>query len=251
MPALRAILFDLDNTLLSNPIETFTRAYFSTLTGYLADLIPPQRLLAELLTATEVMNANDGRGPTNAEVFANAFYPAIGHARDELEPVFRRFYREEFPKLRPLTKQRPAARPLVQWAFDAGLKVVIATNPIFPRLPTEQRLEWAGLPVTEFDYALVTSYEDMHATKSHPAYYREILARIECRPNEALMVGDHWEWDVVCAGQAGLPAYWIAAPDVRPPTSESGGEDDGVRLIGQGTLDDLWEQVQSKGSIAV
>ncbi len=251
MSSLRAILFDLDNTLLDNPMETFTRAYFSALTTYLADLIPPKRLLAELLTAIDAMNANDGHGQTNAEAFANAFYPAVGHTRDELEPIFHRFYQEEFPKLRPLTKRRPAARHLVQWAFDADLKVIIATNPIFHRLPIEQRLEWAGLPVTEFDYALVTSYEDMHATKSHPAYYHEILARIECVPDEALMVGDHWEWDVVCAGQAGLAAYWVAAPDASPPTPENEEDGDAVRLIGQGSLEDLWNQVQSEGWITV
>jgi len=193
---LKAILFDLDDTLLVNSMETFVPAYFQALTRYVAHLIPPERLIVELLRATRAMEANDGTGPTNEEAFAAIFYPAIGYTSDEVKPLFEQFYTEEFPKLRRLTQALPEARPLVAWAFERGLQVAIATNPLFPRLPVEQRLEWAGVPATEFDYALVTTYEDMHATKAHPAYYREILDRLGRQPGECLMVGDDWTRDM-------------------------------------------------------
>jgi len=67
---LKAILFDLDNTLLGNSMATFVPAYFQALTRYVAHLIPPDRLLTELLRATRAMEANDGNGPTNEEAFA-------------------------------------------------------------------------------------------------------------------------------------------------------------------------------------
>ena len=38
---LKAILFDMDDTLLVNPMETFIPAYFRALTSYVAHLIPP------------------------------------------------------------------------------------------------------------------------------------------------------------------------------------------------------------------
>ena len=182
---LKAILFDLDDTLLGNSVEIFIPAYLQALTRRVVHLVSSDRLIAELMGGTEAMDANDGTGPTNEETFAAVFYPALGYEPDELKPSIDRFYAKEFPKLQPLTHTRPEARALVEWAFERGLQVVIATNPIFPRTAIEQRLDWAGVPVTEFDYALVTTYENMHATKSHPSYYREILARLERQPGSA------------------------------------------------------------------
>ena len=236
---LEAILFDLDDTLLGNSMETFVPTYFQALTRYMARLIPSERLIAELLRATRAMEKNDGTGPTNAETFAAVFYPALEHKRAALEPVFELFYAEEFPKLRALTQPRPEARPLVEWAFEHGLQAVIATNPMFPRTAIEQRLVWAGVPVTEFDYSLVTTYEDMHATKAHPAYYREILTRLDRQPGECLMVGDHWGRDIAPAASVGIPVYWIAEPDEVPPAQDAS-------LVGQGTLADLWEWVKAR-----
>jgi FMN phosphatase YigB (HAD superfamily) len=235
----KAILFDLDDTLLGNSMETFVPAYLQAIARHMGDLIPAERLIAELMRATQTMDANDGSGPTNEDAFAAAFYPAVGYAQDELKPIFEQFYRDEFPKLQPLTQTRSEARLLVEWAFDHALHVVIATNPMFPRTAVEQRLAWAGVPVSEFDYALVTVYEDMHATKSHPAYYREILARVGHQPDESLMVGDDWAGDIVQATRVGIPTYWIAGPEKAPPT-------DDAMPIGQGTLADLWRCIESE-----
>jgi FMN phosphatase YigB (HAD superfamily) len=240
---LKAILFDLDDTLLANSMETFVPAYFRALTRYVAHLIPAEQLITKLMRATHAMDTNDGTGPTNEETFAAMFYPALGRDPDELKPIFERFYVEEFPKLRGLTQTLLEARPLVEWTFEHNLEVVIATNPLFPRLPIEQRLDWAGVPATEFDYALVTNYENMHATKSHPAYYREILAHLGLRPDESLMVGDNWEWDIVQAASVGIPRYWIADPD------QALAAGDNIPLVGRGTLTDLWEWIRSGGLI--
>ncbi|RLC66827.1 MAG: HAD family hydrolase [Chloroflexi bacterium] len=230
----KALLLDLDDTLLKNSMETFVPAYFRAVTRYVDHLIPPQQLITELMRATNAMEANDGTGPTNEETFAAIFYPAVGYTAEELRPVFERFYAEEFPKLRSLTQPIPEAPLIVEWACRQGLQVAIATNPLFPRSPILQRLEWAGVPASEFDYALVTSYENMHATKAHPAYYREILTLLHRQPDECLMVGDDWRRDVAPAASVGIPVYWIAAPDQPPPA-------EGVKLIEQGTMADLWD----------
>lgn len=236
---LEAVLFDLDDTLLGNPMETFVPAYFRALTRYVAHLVPPERLRDELARATAAMDANSGDGPTNEETFAEVFYPALGHERETLEATFERFYAEAFPALEPLTQRRPTARQLVEWAFQQGLQVVIATNPLFPRIAVEERLAWADVPVSEFDYDLVTTYETMHATKSHPAYYREILERLDRAPDECLMVGDNWTLDIEQAATVGIDGYWITE-SADPPLDEEAD----VTLIGRGTLADLWDQVQ-------
>ncbi len=237
---LKAILFDLDGTLLGNEMDNFIPAYFKAITNYMAHLIPPDRLIAEVMAGTQAMDANDGTGPTNQETFERFFFPRFDQDREELEPLFHQFYREHFPKLRPLTQQRPAARRLVDWAFEQGLDVVIATNPVFPRQAIEHRLAWAGAPVSEYDYALITSYENMHATKAHPAYYCEILSRLDLPPEGCVMIGDSWEMDILPAASVGIPSYWVTSADNAPPDGD-------VQLIGYGDLTDLWRQVKSEG----
>lgn len=233
---LKAVLFDLDDTLLGNPMETFVPAYFRLLWEYIEDLIPPERLMAEMMKATEAMNACRDEPCTNEEVFAKVFYPGLGLERAWVERVLKRFYSEVFPELRVLTERRPAARSLIEWAREQGLQVAVATNPLFPRDPVEQRLAWAGVPVDEIDYDLVTTYETMHATKSDVAYYVEVLDRLGREPDDCLMVGDSWEMDIVPASSLGIHAYWVTEDDA-PPSSD-------VTLAGQGSLEELWQRVE-------
>lgn len=237
---LKAVLFDLDDTLLGNSMDTFLPAYFQALTRYLNHLVPPERLIAQLMHATETMDANHNRHVTNEEAFAAAFYPALKPDRPTLERVFQRFYADEFPKLQSLTRMRREARSLIEWALERNLQVAVATNPLFPRVAVEQRLAWAGVSVDDFSYALVTTYENMHATKSHPAYYREILNRLERRSDECLMVGDSWKMDVLPASSVGLQVYWVNDEDEPPPQD--------VPLAGRGSLGELWTTVSASGT---
>ncbi len=227
---LQALLLDLDDTLIDNPVRTFIPAYFEALKAFVADTVDPDRFIAELLAATRAMDRGDGTGRTNEEVFAAAFYPALGVPRPVLEPLLGRFYREAYPSLKAMIGPRPAAPKIVEWAVRRGLQVVIATNPLFPRTAIEQRMQWGGVGVDRFDYDLVTAYENCRATKSHEAYYRDIVAFLGRRPEECLMVGDNWDWDIACAGRVGIRGFWIAAADARPGSSE-------VEVVGQGSLE--------------
>jgi FMN phosphatase YigB (HAD superfamily) len=235
---LKALLLDLDDTLIDNSMDTFIPAYFRALEAFVAGVVEPGRFIQELLKATRAMDGNDGSGPSNEDVFAAAFYPGLGVPREEMEPLLARFYSEAFPRLEPLTGKRPAAPKIVEWAMARGLQVVIATNPLFPRTAIEQRMAWGGVGVDRFDYELVTCYENSHATKSSPAYFREIVGFLDREPEECLMVGDNWGWDVVCAGTAGIPSYWIAMDGARPPEPV-------VPVVGRGDLDDLLASAES------
>jgi len=229
---LKALLLDLDDTLIDNSMDTFIPAYFKGLTEFVAEYVPPDPFIAELLAATRAMNRNDGSGPSNEEVFSRAFYAGLGVPRSELEPVLERFYAEAFPNLRSFTGRRSSAPRIIEWAGKRGLQVVIATNPLFPRTAIEQRMEWGGVGVDRFNYDLVTTYENSHATKNHPAYYREILHVLGRRPEDCLMVGDNWEWDVVCSAEVGIAGFWIAAKGENPPSTV-------VEAAGQGSLDEF------------
>ncbi len=228
---IQAILLDLDDTLLGNNTAEFMKRYFALLGEYARLLMDNATFLPHLIQATEATIRNTDPSMTNAEVFWDNFEALTGGRRSELEPFFSRFYESEFVRLQPSTLMRPAAAHLVRAAFERGLAVVIATNPLFPATAIEQRLVWAGVPVDAHPYALVTTYENMHAAKPQPAYYREILATIDCPPGRALMVGDDWKNDIAPAAALGLYTYWVAPTDVEPPAPKL--------LNGQGSLDDL------------
>jgi FMN phosphatase YigB (HAD superfamily) len=229
-PGLKALLLDLDDTLIDNSMDTFIPAYFRALEAFVSGVVDPERFIKQLLIATRTMDGNDGSGPTNEEVFAAAFYPALGVPREEMEPLLARFYSEAFPQLEPLTRPRRAGPKVVEWSKAAGLQVVIATNPLFPRTAIEQRMAWGEVGVDRFDYDLVTCYENSRATKSSPAYFQGVVEFLGRDPKECLMVGDNWGWDVVCAGQAGVPAYWIASDGEQRP-------EPGFPVVGRGDLD--------------
>lgn len=240
---IQAILFDLDNTLLGNSMKTFMPRYFDLLGKHASSYIEQQRFLVELLTCTRAMMTNTDPAINNRDVFWTAFERRTGLQAAEIEPFFDRFYRGDFSQLQSVTQPRPAAASLIRECLARELQVVIATNPVFPRVAIEQRLLWAGVPATEFDYALVTSYENMRATKPHHAYYLQILDTIGCAPKAALMIGDDWENDIVPAAGLGLSTYWVAPNGAAPPdprlVSDHGALDKLNELISSGWLDTL------------
>lgn len=235
-----AVLFDLDDTLLSNNIERFLPRYFALLGEYAEPRFGDrQQFLRDLLAGTQAMLTNTDGTKTNRAVFWELFEVRTGQTVDEMESFFDEFYETIFPQLRSACDQRPVAAEMVQACFDRGMKVVIATNPVFPRRAVEERLAWAGVPVDSYTFELVTSYENMHAAKPNEAYYHEILRRIETHPSRAIMIGDDWENDIVPARAVGLSAYWIT------DSAESDVPD--VDLVdGYGSLEQCYEWLQSK-----
>jgi len=229
---IRALLFDLDNTLLRNDMDRFIPAYLAALSRHMAPLFAPDPFIRHLMRATEAMVADTDPWRTNMEVFDAVFFPSLGRSRQELEPLFEDFYVHHFPRLRELTRPDPAARPLVEWAFAQGYQVAVATNPLFPRTAIEQRLAWADVPVSDFPYHWITSYENMHAAKPHPAYYLEIAQRLDRLSEQCLMIGDDWLMDIRPALEIGMSAFWIAAPDQPSPAEEPA-------PTGQGSLADF------------
>ncbi len=214
---IRALLFDLDGTLLSNNMTVFLPHYFKLLSACITHIMPPERFMHHLMQATDAMRANDGRA-TNEEVFASAFYPAVGIPREELEPLFLSFYADEFPKLKQYTRPRPEARGLVQYALDSGYHVVVATNPVFPAVAVQHRLAWADLAGVPFH--LITTYENAKATKPNPLYFRQILETIGQPAEAALVIGDE-DMDMAAA-HVGCRTFLIPGPrtELAPSTPE-------------------------------
>src|SRR5512139_2980995 len=98
------------------------------------------------------------------------------------------FCREDLPELQPLVRPHPLARKLVEDCVERGWRVVLATNPIFPREVIDARLAWGGLD--DLPFQPVTSYETSRHYKPHPGFFRDLLAELDLQPQACLMVGN-------------------------------------------------------------
>ena len=218
---MKTILFDLDNTLLGNDMNQFMPQYFPLLLRHVQALLPdmPFDFLKEMMKATQKVILNTRPHLSNRALFWEAMTEQTGLDWDalEAEPYFDQFYTGPYQQLRPITTLRPEAIALVEWALAEGYEVVVATNPLFPQSAIETRLEWAGLPVDKYPFALVTHYANMHAAKPQIAYYEEILAKLGRTPAETLMVGDDWVNDIEPCAQLGLSTYWLSDEYATPP----------------------------------
>lgn len=234
----KALLFDLDGTLLDNSMETFLPPYFSALTQKLADLVPAEQLIRQLRASTMAMMANEDPLKTNADVFAEDFFPKLGVPAERLMPLFEEFYNKEYCELRVFTKPVEAAGPVLKRAFDLRHPVVIATAPVYPLTALKQRLQWANLG--DFPYAFITDYETMHSSKPNPAYYREIAGRLKCAPEDCVMIGNEVQMDILPARRAGMKTYWITDAGGMPtdvPSDWRGTLEEFGQLMGSGDID--------------
>jgi FMN phosphatase YigB (HAD superfamily) len=204
MRSYKAVLFDLDGTLLDSSMEHFLPVYLKTLSARVAHLFDSKAFVTRLLWATEQMVANDGRA-TNEEVFMTSFFPFEGHERGDVQPLFDAFYAEDFPKLSSVTRRKPEAREVVQAVFDRGCDVAIVTNPLFPEVAVRERMRWAG--VEDFPYAWITTYENSRYTKPNLRYFDEVCTRLGRAPEECLVAGDE-HMDMV-ARNMGCDTYLV------------------------------------------
>ncbi|TFH35366.1 MAG: HAD family hydrolase [Anaerolineales bacterium] len=207
---IRAVLIDLDDTLLGNKMEQFLPVYFQKLGEYLSDRIDPAQMLTELLAGTQQMLLNLDPTCTLERAFSQHFYPAIGFEEEPMRLHIERFYREVFPSLKAGTAGRPAARAFIDRLQERGLDIVVATNPLFPRIAIEERLRWAGTPAAEIPFSIVTSYEQFHFTKPHPEYYAEILGRLGLPPQDTVMIGNDPAADLAPARLLGMATFHLS-----------------------------------------
>lgn len=204
----KAILFDLDGTLLDIDMDIFLKQYFMAMMKSAQELgyKYPAKLVEQVYRSTDVMLANRCADITNEETFMTDFLKACSYPELETRQFFDDFYREVFPGLQSYCRPFPVIPSIMEKVLERGYKIVIATNPVFPLSAVTQRIHWAGLGHFSFD--LITSYENMHFTKPHPEYFLEISELIGVPPGECLMVGNDVDEDLA-AGIIGMHTFLV------------------------------------------
>ena len=203
---MKAILFDLDGTLLPMDQEVFTKAYFKELCKKMSPYgYDVKGLTSGVWSGTAAMVRNDG-GQTNEDAFWSVFAGVFGDRVYEDKRIFNEFYENEFDLAKEVCGYDEDADHTIKELKGKGYRLILASNPIFPETAQIKRMRWAGVDPNDFDY--ITAYENSHFCKPNSKYYNEIIEKIGCEASECLMVGNDATEDM-CAAKAGMDTFLL------------------------------------------
>ncbi len=242
----KALLIDFDNTLVLFNEDQFLVSYAKIAYPYLKEFFDESTFFQKLLHSTLQMIHNNGR-MTNVAAFTYDFIadtPALSY--DECITRFNRFYEESFEQLGSIITVVPFGHELLQRVIEEGLKVVIATNPIFPELATQIRVGWANL--LDLDITLMTHAENMSYCKPRTEYYQTILDLIHQKPEDCVMAGNDAISDMA-ASDLGIKTFLVDLDQEKGRlgvlskevgnSAKKGRQTSKYRIDGSGSLQDL------------
>ena len=193
---IRAVLFDLDDTLLRLNLTAFLARYVAGATTLLAQAA---RMSAPSVGSAYVrgflaIDAQDRTDSlTNEQLFNQVFLARTGIPLDD--PVIHDLVDYYESAIVPgysggVVAARPVegAREAVEKVHDLGLICALATNPTFSLACDRARMGWAG--VSEDDFALVSTFSNSTRSKPSAQYYQEFANALGVRLEECLMVGN-------------------------------------------------------------
>lgn len=199
------LLFDLDGTLLGMDEEQFVRIYMKSLAAAMAEYgYEPRALIGAVAEGEQRMRINDGT-QTNETIVLDLISKACGKDARKDIPLFESFYRGEgFQKAASACHTIPGARELIADLKAQGCRLILASNPLFPKCAMEARLSWAGLDPQDFEW--ITSYETSSFSKSDPRFFTELAERLAFDPKDAVMIGNSPQEDGNAA-KAGMQVF--------------------------------------------
>ena len=233
--SVKAVLFDLDATLLPMDQDEFLKMYFVGLTkkfvssGYDGELFS-----ASLKAGIKAIAFQDG-SRTNEEAFWSAFCEKFGGELSSYYRYFEEFYEKDYDKIKVVCSYNPAAASTVRAIKALGFRVALATNPYFPSIATEKRMNWAGLSPADFE--LYTTFENSRFSKPSAGYYKDVADSLGVAPEECLMVGND-TLDDMRAKDLGMEVFLITDCLIN-----KSGED--ISAYPNGNFADLLEYVKS------
>ena len=228
-----ALLFDLDGTLLPMDNDEFTGVYFHYLAEKMAAYgYEKDKLIDGVWAGTAAMVKNDG-SKTNEKVFWERFSQIFGEKALEDYEIFEAFYKEEFQNAKSACGYDERAAKAIRLAKEKGLRLILATNPIFPAVATYSWIKWAGLAAEDFE--LITTYENIGFCKPNPEYYKEIMDRQGLTPGECVMIGNDVGEDMI-AKKLGMDVFLLTDHMINRKNEDiseypQGGFDELIRMI--------------------
>jgi FMN phosphatase YigB (HAD superfamily) len=232
---LQAVFFDLDGTLVDVDMHLFVPVYLKRLTEQMKKLTEPACATRAMHRAVAGMFANQDAGKTLEAILFEALRDELAMTPEQYRECLEAFLRNDLEGLRPLVAGHALSSRLIDAALARGWQVVLATNPIFPRVVVDARVRWGGLAVDKFHH--VTSYETQHFCKPNPGFFRENIDLLQVEAERCLMVGNDTLHDL-SAGQVGMQTCLLTPWCIRRPKER-------FRPDWQGSHEDLLQLIEA------
>lgn len=166
--------------------------------------IEADKIIQGVIAGVKAMVKNN-REMSNEDIFWVAFTQVTQIQKEEIENEFEDFYKNEFPKFDDGIQNKNMIEA-VRILKEKGYRLLLATNPMFPKMATEERIRWAGLNRSDFD--VVTTYENASACKPNVAYFQELIEKYNLNIKDCIMVGNDAQEDGVIQ-KLGIPLYLV------------------------------------------
>jgi FMN phosphatase YigB (HAD superfamily) len=220
---IRAILFDMDDTLLSINLSVFIARYHQSLARLLGAITRQSAVTfaAPLVEAFFVVDSQRREDTfTNNELYCQTISRISGfdYRLPELQDALAFFDREVLPGLNNSAinaHPRTGALETLAVAQNLGLEVALATNPSFTAGCIETRMGWGRL--SDVPFKRVSSMENSRRTKPSATYYEEFIHACGWEPEECLMVGNDRRRDFARPSCGLATAYVGHAPRALVP----------------------------------
>lgn len=207
---IKAVLLDLDNTLLHNPEREWVAAFRGEWDRHFLQRYGIENASAALRGAIGCLNREPPSYLTNSAVLHDALVAELPLTEREVAAAVASFYAEAYGRLQAITSPVSMAADLVRELLEQDLLLAIATNPFFPEEATCERIGWAGLSDFVADFAFITHSENMRFAKPSPAYFAETVARVGVEPDETLLIGDSRHNDIEPANAIGIHTWQVS-----------------------------------------
>ena len=203
---IKYVFFDLDGTLLPMDQDLFINKYFGELVNTFKPLgYDSKKLIDTVAKGTFAMIKNDGK-VSNEDVVWKVAASLYGKEILDDKDKFEDFYKTRFQDVRSSCGFNPKAKVIIDYLKSKNVKMVLATNPLFPKIATTSRIKWAGLDPN--DFILYTTYENSYHCKPNLQYYDDICSLLNINPKEVLMVGNDVGEDM-CVDKLGMDTFLL------------------------------------------
>ncbi len=206
-PPVKAVLFDLDGTLIRAQMNEFVVRYVDSLANRCKDWVKPKkfaptmgRIIHELIHVT-----GDGIA-TNEQRFFSRMKAEVAIEEEPLRGALDDFIKDGLAGLQGLVKPIPLAVSIVEELKGMGVPLVLATNPVFPKVMVEARMAWGELQTGSFVH--ISSIENSYFCKPQAGYFTAVAEMLGLEPQECLMVGNDINHDLAAVA-VGMRAFLV------------------------------------------
>lgn len=201
---LAAVLFDLDGTLLDLDGDEYMDQFIWGASQGMAPLVNPEAFREAILVAAIPAVARAHPGVSNRRVLWDTVAQVLNLPTATLEERFDQVTSRHLKEIYPGGGPMHGAHRVVNWARQAGLKLAVATMPIYSRHVVDERLERAGLADVPWDFIATDA---MDTVKPRPPYFRAIAEALAVPAASCLMVGNDYFQDVP-ARRVGMETFY-------------------------------------------